>query len=65
MKREEQVGRYRDKFITGASEKGLGTEQAKQLFAEMEENAAFAFSRAHAYTFTHVSYVCAWLKVHC
>ncbi|OAN50106.1 error-prone DNA polymerase [Magnetospirillum moscoviense] len=62
--RTGQVGRFRDKLITGMRERGYTDEFAERVFRQIEGFAEYGFPESHAASFAHLVYVSAWLKCH-
>src|SRR5690606_15266017 len=52
----------RDKFISGALEKGYSREDADKVFELIEPFAGYAFNKAHSYSYGTIAYQTAWLK---
>lgn len=60
----ELMAAEKDRFLKGCKEKGSITEaQASQLFKEIEGCADYLFNRSHAYCYSLIGYITAWLKV--
>ncbi len=54
----------RERFISGAIEKGYDQRLAEQLFDLIEPFAGYAFNKAHAFSYAVIAYRTAWLKAH-
>ena len=54
--------RQREKFISGALEKGISEEVATKIFDKIEKFAAYAFNKAHAAAYAYITYTTAYLK---
>jgi DNA polymerase-3 subunit alpha len=52
----------RDKFTSGAVEKGYSLEDAQKVFDLIEPFAGYAFNKAHSYSYGTIAYQTAWLK---
>ena len=52
---------FREKFIHGASEKGITIRTAEEIWDLMEGFAKYGFSKNHATAYSIISYQCAWL----
>ena len=52
----------RDKFMSGALEKGYSQEDAQKVFDLIEPFAGYAFNKAHSYSYGTIAYQTAWLK---
>ena len=57
--RELQV--IKDKFMTGASEKGMSVKVSNRVWDDMTAFAAYGFNLCHATAYSIISYQCAWL----
>ena len=64
-KRSEQaILAYRDKFITGAMERGASREVGERVFEQILGFSGFGFPKAHAVAFGLLAYQSTWLRVH-
>jgi DNA polymerase-3 subunit alpha len=54
---------FKEKFISGASEK-ISRETAAQLWHDFEAHAGYSFNKSHAVAYSMLSYWTAWLKVY-
>ncbi len=54
----------RERFVSGAEERGIDREVAKKLFSDMESFANYAFNKSHAAAYAVLSYRTAYLKCH-
>jgi DNA polymerase-3 subunit alpha len=52
----------RERFISGALEKGYSQEDAQKVFDLIEPFAGYAFNKAHSYSYGTIAYQTAWLK---
>jgi DNA polymerase-3 subunit alpha len=57
-----EMAKQKDKFISGAVEKGMTKERAEQLWALIEPFAAYGFPKAHAASYAIVAYQTAYMK---
>lgn len=57
-----EMAKQKDKFISGAIEKGMTKERAEQLWALIEPFAAYGFPKAHAASYAIVAYQTAYMK---
>lgn len=62
-KKPEIIEKYRQKFIDGAQNK-ISKTFAEKLWISFEEAGAYAFNKAHAVSYSMLSYQTAWLKYH-
>lgn len=58
----EAIQRYREKFLLGATAKGVPHADAEAVFASLEGFASYGFCKSHAYSFASITYRSAWLK---
>jgi DNA polymerase-3 subunit alpha len=63
-KKPEEMAEHRVIFRKGASEKGIGEQQADEIFNLMEAFAGYGFNKSHAAAYSLLAYHTAWLKVH-
>ncbi|RLT28538.1 MAG: DNA polymerase III subunit alpha [Chloroflexi bacterium] len=54
----------REKFVSGAIEKGYDQKLAEQVFDLIEPFAGYAFNKAHAFSYGTIAYQTAYLKAH-
>ncbi|MCX6810034.1 MAG: DNA polymerase III subunit alpha [Candidatus Berkelbacteria bacterium] len=50
------------KFISGAEKNGVSTKQANEVFAMLEDFAAYGFNKSHAVCYAMIAYQTAYLK---
>ena len=63
-KQPEKIVKHKQKFIKGASEKGMPKETAELIFADWEEFARYGFNKSHAADYGVISVQTAYLKTH-
>ena len=63
-KQHDVMLRERDSFISGALNRGVDKKSADKLFDDMVSFASYAFNKAHAAAYAHVSFQTAYLKCH-
>ena len=63
-KKKEEMQKQREKFLAGATEKGVSEKVANNIFDLMEPFAGYAFNKAHAVCYAMVAYQTAYLKAH-
>ncbi|WP_092004406.1 DNA polymerase III subunit alpha [Polaromonas sp. OV174] len=63
-KKAEEMAEHRQIFRKGAAEKGIGEQQADEVFDLMEKFAGYGFNKSHAAAYSLLAYHTAWLKVH-
>jgi len=59
--REEMAGQ-REKFRTGAIQRGLDPDTAMKIFDKIEKFASYGFNKSHAAAYGYLAYVTAYLK---
>jgi DNA polymerase III alpha subunit len=59
---EEFFNKYKEKFLTGTSSKGIPDEIATRIWDDMCTFGSWAFNLSHAVSYGIISYWCAWLK---
>jgi len=50
-----------DKFIIGCASKGIGKDEAQNLWDKFEYFSGYGFNKSHAVSYSIISYQCAWL----
>ena len=63
-KKPEEMAKQRDRFLSGARERGFPERQARELFDLMEQFAGYGFNKSHSAAYGFVAYVTAYLKTH-
>lgn len=63
-KNPEVMAQMRDKFISGAVQRGVNKKTAKSVFDLIEKFAGYGFNKSHAVCYAALAYWTAWLKVH-
>ena len=61
---ERTAPEYRARFLEGALRKGVGEQEAADMFTNLEGFASFGFPKSHAAAFGLLAYQSAWLKEH-
>lgn len=61
-KKVEKIHAMRDKFMSGAHEKGCPKEDANLIWDMIEAGGSYIFNKSHATAYAITSYVGAWLK---
>ena len=59
-----ELGPLRQRFIEGAGENGVDTEDALRVWELIANFVSFAFCKAHAVTYGRIAYRAVWLKAH-
>lgn len=63
-KKAEELMAQRDKFVAGATRKGIALDTASHLFDLMESFAGYGFNKSHSAAYALISYQTAYLKAH-
>ncbi len=61
-KDREEMANQREKFKTGALEKGIDPDTAMRIFDKIEKFASYGFNKSHAAAYGYLAYVTAYLK---
>jgi len=59
-----EMARQRQVFVTGATERDVGFEQANLIFDQMETFAGYGFNKSHSAGYGLIAYQTAYLKAH-
>jgi DNA polymerase-3 subunit alpha len=63
-KKKEELLEHREKFVTGAIERGIAKEAASKIFDDIEFFARYGFNKAHAADYAVITCQTAFLKAH-
>ena len=63
-KDEALLKAQREKFIEGATEKGISAEEAKEVYDLLEPFGGYAFNKSHTVAYSMLAYHMAYLKTH-
>jgi DNA polymerase-3 subunit alpha len=63
-KKPEVMAEMREKFVEGCIANGLSREEAERLFSDIEKFSSYAFAKAHAAAYAHITYWTAYFKAH-
>ena len=61
-KDKEEMSRQREKFLTGAKERGLDLDTSGRIFDKIEKFASYGFNKSHAAAYAYLSYATAYFK---
>jgi len=61
-KQKEKIPVYKEQFIAGCGDNGIGVDVAEQIFAFIEPFAGYGFNKAHATAYGWIAYQTAYLK---
>ena len=60
----EVMAKQRERFVSGAVERGISREEAEHIFDLMEKFAGYGFNKSHSAAYALVAYKTAYLKAH-
>ena len=63
-KKPAEMKAQRERFITGAVEKGISKKKATELFDTMEKFAEYSFNKSHSTAYAMITYQTAYIKAH-
>jgi DNA polymerase III subunit alpha len=63
-KKKEEMDKQRERFVSGAKERGFNTKKAEKLFELMAKFAGYGFNKSHSAAYAYLAYVTAYLKAH-
>lgn len=63
-KKPEEMYKQREKFVTGAKQRGVEGKTAEFIFDLMEKFAGYGFNKSHSAAYALITYQTAWLKTH-
>jgi DNA polymerase-3 subunit alpha len=63
-KKREEMARHEQKFVSGATERGIKKEKAQQIFSLMAQFADYGFNRSHSVAYAYLAFQTAYLKAH-
>ena len=63
-KKPKEMAAQRERFVTGALERGYEKRKVGKLFELMEQFAAYGFNKSHSAAYGFVAFVTAYLKAH-
>jgi DNA polymerase-3 subunit alpha len=61
-KKKEEMDKQRERFMSGAAERGVTSDLADLLFGLMEKFSGYGFNKSHAAPYALIAYQTAWLK---
>ncbi|MBW2269017.1 MAG: DNA polymerase III subunit alpha [Deltaproteobacteria bacterium] len=61
-KKAEEMDRQRERFVTGATERGIDEKKAHEVFDLMAEFAGYGFAKSHSAAYALITYQTAYLK---
>lgn len=63
-KKVEEMAKQKEKFVEGAWKNGMKSQDATELFEQIEKFAEYCFNRSHSAAYAFVAYQTAYLKTH-
>jgi DNA polymerase-3 subunit alpha len=63
-KKAEEMAKQRERFVTGATARGLPAKKVAKIFDLMEQFAGYGFNKSHSLAYAYLAYVTAYLKTH-
>ncbi len=63
-KNPAEMAKQRQVFVDGATQRGVGNDQANTIFDQMETFAGYGFNKSHSAAYALIAYHTAWLKAH-
>ena len=63
-KNAAEMAKQRERFIGGATERGLPAKKTAKIFDLMEQFAGYGFNKSHSAAYAYLAYVTAYLKAH-
>ncbi len=63
-KKAEEMAKQRERFVTGATARGLPAKKVTKIFDLMEQFAGYGFNKSHSAAYAYLAYVTAYLKAH-
>jgi DNA polymerase-3 subunit alpha len=62
-KDKEKLGKFRDRFVAGAS-KLIGKAESESLWSKIEEASGYSFNKSHSAAYSVLAYISQYLKVY-
>jgi DNA polymerase III subunit alpha len=63
-KKADEMAKQRERFISGATERGFPPKKIAKIFDLMEQFAGYGFNKSHSAAYAYLAYVTAYLKTH-
>ena len=61
---KEEMAAQRDRFVSGATDRGVAEARATEIFNLVDKFAGYGFNKSHAAAYAIVAYKTAWMKAH-
>ncbi|HEV7998710.1 MAG TPA: DNA polymerase III subunit alpha, partial [Planctomycetaceae bacterium] len=58
------IAKYREEFVAGAQQAGLGSAKSAELFGMIEKFAGYGFNKSHSTAYAAIAYQTAYFKAH-
>jgi DNA polymerase III subunit alpha len=63
-KKADEMAQQRNRFISGATQRGYPPKKIAKIFDLMEQFAGYGFNKSHSAAYAYLAYVTAYLKAH-
>jgi len=63
-KKADEMAKQRERFVSGATARGLPAKKVIKIFDLMEQFAGYGFNKSHSAAYAYLAYVTAYLKAH-
>ncbi len=63
-KKEKLINSFRAQFVQGATDKGLASKDAENLWTMIQKFAGYGFNKSHSTAYALIAYMTAYLKAH-
>jgi DNA polymerase-3 subunit alpha len=63
-KKLKAIAKYREEFLAGAQQAGLGSAKSAELFGMIEKFAGYGFNKSHSTAYAAIAYQTAYFKAH-
>ncbi len=63
-KKQEEMDKQRERFVSGAKDKGFPQKKVEKIFDQMAKFAGYGFNKSHSAAYAYLAYVVAYLKTH-
>jgi len=63
-KKLPMIAKFKEQFLAGSQEQGLGKKKADELFGMIEKFAGYGFNKSHSTAYALIAYMTAYLKAH-
>lgn len=63
-KKLDDIAKYKDQFVEGATGNGMSADQALELFGLIDKFAGYGFNKSHSTAYGAIAYQTAFLKAH-